>query len=158
MVSALVPAIAGIIGDLIMIFFLRRARFFHLPETQMIRAIGSMVTKKVENALWPGFLIHLAGGIFFAYFYRLFLETAPGVGENLTQGGQVMVFVVVCGMMGFVHGLIVTLFLVISVSQYHPIEEFRSLDPGDMAAHVIAHIVYGTTVGFLLSWLPKFFS
>lgn len=146
------PLIAGILGVIVMTFFFRRARFFHLPETQMIRAIGSMVTKDYETALLPGTIIHTIGGIMFAYLYSFLLSTAPNT------EGSVMVVVVVCTMMGVVHGLVVTLFLVISVAQYHPLERFRQLDPGDMAAHVISHIAYGLTVGTTLGFLPHWFA
>ena len=149
-----VPALAGFAGVIVMTIFLRRSRFFSLPETQMIRAIGSMITKDPKTALVPGFIIHSAFGILFAYVYHMLLSTAPGV-----EPGAIgfWVVVVVCTMMGAVHGLIVTLFLVISVAQYHPVEEFRKLEAGDMAAHVIGHVVYGFTIGIMLAWLPKVF-
>ena len=60
--SDIYPLIAGIAGVVVMSFFLRRARFLHLPETEMIRAIGSAITKRVDNALLPGTIIHTAGG------------------------------------------------------------------------------------------------
>ena len=146
-----VPAIAGFAGVIVMTLALRRSRFFGLPETQMIRAMGSLITKDPKTALMPGFVIHASGGIFFAYFYSLILSTAPGV-----EPGAIgfWIVVIVCTLMGVVHGLIVTLFLVISVAQYHPVEEFRKLEAGDMAAHVIGHIVYGFTTGVMLAWLP----
>lgn len=149
MPGLLMPLIAGICGVVVMTLFLRRARFFHLPETQMVRAIGSLVTKKVEGSLLPGTLIHCSAGLVFAYCYYFFLTTAPDPGDSW------QIIVIVCTMIGLVHGLIVTLFLVITVAQYHPIDEFRALTPGDMAAHVIAHIAYGATVGWVLVW-PKF--
>ncbi len=145
----IIPAISGMVGVLIMTFFLRRASFFHLPETPMIRAIGSMVTKDASTALLPGFVAHMIGGIFFAYIYAIFLSTAP-----TAEKFPAAILIVVCTIIGFVHGLIVTLMLVISVAQYHPVEEFRKLEPGDMAAHVIAHLMYGVTVGFGLAYLP----
>ena len=151
MVFSIVPLIAGLAGVAVMTLFLRRARFFHLPETQMIRAIGSMITKDTERALLPGTLIHTVAGVFFAYFYAFFLTTAPDAQQSI------VLVTVVCTIIGFVHGLMVTLFLVISVAQYHPVEQFRKLEPGDMAAHVIAHVSYGATVGFLLGWLPTVF-
>ncbi len=143
------PLIAGLTGVVVMNFFLRRARFLHLPETQMIRAIGSSITRNADNALLPGTIIHTVGGIFFAYVYAFLLSTAPD-----TQG-SLMVYVVACTLMGLVHGLVVTLFLVISVSQYHPLDQFKKLEPGDMAAHVISHIAYGLTVGLGLGILPR---
>lgn len=147
-----VPALAGFAGVIVMTVFLRRSRFFSLPETQMIRAIGSMLTKDPKTALVPGFIVHMGFGIVFAYIYQLFLSTAPGMEPGAIR---FWVLVIVCTMMGAVHGLIVTLFLVISVAQYHPVEEFRKLEAGDMAAHVIGHVVYGLTVGVMLAWLPR---
>lgn len=150
--SWFVPAIAGLVGALAMTASLRRSRFFGLPETQMIRAMGSFVTKDPKSALWPGFVLHLLGGMTFAYLYKLLLSTAPGVQPDAIGFWNL---VAVCTLMGGVHGLIVTLFLVIAVAQYHPVAEFRKLDGGDMAAHVIGHIVYGFVTGIMLAWLPS---
>jgi len=147
----LVPGIAGFCGVLVMTLLMRRARFIRLPETQMIRAIGAMITKDEDRALWPGFFCHLIAGIVFAYIYALLLTTAP---KQADTGMGLFLYIVVCTLMGLVHGLVVTLFLVISVAQYHPVERFRRLEPGDMAAHVIGHVVYGAMVGFVLGWLP----
>jgi len=147
MPSYLTPAIAGLIGVAVMTFFLRRARFFHLPETQMVRAIGSYITKDADNALKPGAVIHTLAGIGFAYWYRYLLSTVPSFGDSLFNT------VVAFGLIGLVHGLIVTLFLVIAVAQYHPVARFRKLDGGDMASHVIAHFAYGLTVGLVLAFL-----
>ena len=142
------PLVAGIAGTLIMTFFLRRARFLHLPETQMVRAIGAMITRREENSFMPGAIAHTLAGIAIAYGYAFFLSTLP------TQSGGLLVLAAVCGLMGLVHGMIVTLGLVIMVAQYHPVERFRRLTPEDTAAHVIAHVFYGLTVGLALSYLP----
>ena len=151
--NMLVPGIAGLVAVLVMTVVIRRARYLFLPETQMIRAIGSMVTKNVDTALWPGFFIHTAVGIAFAYFYSYLLHTIP---EQLLAGGKgTFTMMVACGLISLVQGIIVTLFLVIAVAQYHPVEQFRKLNPGDMASHVIGHFFYGITVGFLLGWLPN---
>ena len=145
----LIPGISGLVGALVMTLFLRRARYLGLPETQMIRAIGSFITKDIETALWPGFFAHLGAGIFWAYIYAFMLSYAP------TEEGHVATVAVVCALMGLVQGLMVNLFLEIAVAQYHPVEEFRKIEPRDMAAHVVSHITYGATVGFLLGYLPK---
>lgn len=150
----LVPALAGFVAVLVMTVVLRRSRFFGLPETQMIRAIGSMITKDPKNALVPGFIAHTCFGVVFAYFYSYMLSTTPAGEPGAVGFGLV---VAVCTLMGAVHGLIVTLFLVIAVAQYHPVNEFRKLNGGDMAAHVIGHIVYGVVVGVMLAWLPNVF-
>lgn len=148
----IVPLVSGLVAGLVMTLFLRRARFFHLPETQMIRAIGSFVTKDFESARNPGFFIHVAASIVFAYAYAFILTTAPTAGK----GPLVLIFA--CTLMGLVHGLVVTLFLVIAVAQYHPLEVFRKLGPEDKAAHVIAHIAYGATLGLGFAYLPGLFS
>lgn len=148
----LIPAIAGCVAVAVMTLVLRRSRFFGLPETQMIRAIGSWITKDYKSSLKPGFAVHMIAGIGFAYFYSQLLATAPKMDTSAAIGFWDIV--VVCTLIGAVHGLLVTLFLVIAVAQYHPVERFQRLGPGDMAAHVIGHIVYGFTVGVLLAWLP----
>ncbi|MCB1052789.1 MAG: hypothetical protein KDC71_19460 [Acidobacteria bacterium] len=146
------PLIAGILGSVTMTVVMRRSGVFRLPETQMIRAIGSFYTKNMDNALVPGFIAHIAAGIGFAYLYWFLIQTAPD------QVNSRIVIMVVCMLIGLVHGIIVTLFLVISVAQYHPLKEFRELQPGDMAAHIIAHFVYGVVVGLVLGFGPSLLS
>ena len=146
----IMPGVAGIAGVLVMTVVMRRASVLHLPETQMIRAIGAIITKDADRALWPGFVVHLIAGTLIAYLYMMLLSTAP-----LPSDGNIgaITLVVACTLMGLVHGVVVTLFLVISVAQYHPIEQFRRLNPGDMAAHVIGHLAYGAIVGLMFGQL-----
>jgi len=148
----IVPAIAGLIGVIVMNIFLRAVKIFNVPESQMIRAIGSIVTKNADTAMVPGTILHAIGGLFFAYVYYVLIHFTPEI-SNEMEGGAV-IFMFICGLIGIVHGLLVTLFLVISVAQYHPLERYRSMEPSDMAAHVIAHGAYGATVGFMIGWLP----
>lgn len=144
-----VPILAGLLGVAVLTFFVRRARFIMLPETDMVRAIGSLITKNYENALIPGAIAHIFAGIVFAFAYAFALNTAP------SPEGSAMVIIVVCSLIGLVHGIMVTLFLVISVAQYHPLERFRKLNGGDMAAHVISHLAYGATVGATFAFVPQ---
>lgn len=149
------PLIAGIVGTLVMTFFLRRARFLHLPETQMVRAIGAMITRDEKKGFIPGVFVHLIAGVIFAYGYAFLLSTLPHqAGSDPASAGALLALTAMCGLMGLVHGLIVTLGLVIAVAQYHPVEKYRQLTPEDTASHVIAHVFYGITVGLLLSYLP----
>ncbi|CAM2010687.1 hypothetical protein [Acanthopleuribacter pedis] len=148
--SFLIPGLAGFFGVLVMTFFLRRARYLHLPESQMVRAIGSLITRNYETSLLPGTLVHMAMGTLFGYGYSMLLSTAPISGTNPFIG------IALCSFMGLVHGMIVTLFLVIAVAQNHPLERFKSLTPEDMMSHVIAHLAYGMTVGFMFVVLPTY--
>lgn len=146
--SFIIPGLAGFFGVLVMTFFLRRARYLHLPESQMVRAVGSLVTRNYETSLVPGTTIHFGMGILFGYGYSILLSTVP------MTGGNPLIVIALCSFMGLVHGLIVTLFLVIAVAENHPLERFKSLTPGDMTSHVISHLAYGATVGFFLTGLP----
>jgi hypothetical protein len=148
----IIPGFAGFLGTLAMTFVLRRARYLHLPETQMVRAIGSFVTRDYNNALVPGTVIHLFMGTIFAYLYAALLDTIP-----MEQNHPFFV-VISCTFIGFVHGIVVTLFLIIAIAQYHPLEAFRKFQPEDTASHVIGHLVYGLVVGLIMGFGMNFVS
>lgn len=146
----IIPGLAGFMGTLVMTFVLRRARFLHLPETQMVRAIGSFITRDFNNALIPGTVVHLFMGTIFAYVYAALLDTIP-----MEQNHPFFV-VISCTFIGLIHGIVVTLFLIIAVAQYHPLEQFRAFKPEDTAAHVLGHLAYGLVVGLILGYGMNF--
>ena len=45
-----------------------------LANGDMVRAIGSLLTKSYEKALIPGLIIHLLSGLFFTLVYALLID------------------------------------------------------------------------------------
>ena len=51
--------------------------------------------------------------------------------------------------MGIFHGIVVSMVLVMAVSDSHPLEQFREAGFGVAISHFIGHVVYGLTVGIV---------
>lgn len=144
--SILAIILAGLIGTGAMIGVMSLIHKMKLANADMVRAVGGVYTKSYEDSLLPGLIIHFFNGIAFALLYSFLLSFSP----VLTPGTAM----IICGLTGFVHGLMVGLFLMVMVAEYHPVVEFRSAGPDVAAAHVVGHIVYGITIGavFALGW------
>ena len=144
--SILAIILAGLIGTSAMIAAMALIHKLKLANADMVRAIGGIYTKSHESSFLPGLIIHYFNGIVFALLYSFLLSFSP-----VLSPGTAMI---ICGLTGFVHGLMVGLFLMVMVAEYHPIPEFRNAGPDVAAAHVFGHIVYGIAVGsvFALGW------
>lgn len=140
----LMPAIAGLAGSLVMMAVMKSPSYLHIPETRMVSAVGSYFTHDKKNAQVAGTAIHMAMGIIFAYGYMLLMSTAPGSVAGVTS-------LIVYTIMGTIHGVVVALFLEIAVVQYHPMKEYRRLQPGELGSHVFAHVAYGFTLGAVMA-------
>lgn len=138
--------LAGLIGTTAMVGIMSLITRLKFANADMVRAVGSVYTKSYEGSLMPGLIIHYFNGILFGLIYSFMLSFAP----VLTPGASV----IICGLTGFVHGLIVGLFLMVMVAEYHPMPEFRQAGPDVAIAHVIGHIFFGIAVGtvFAVGW------
>jgi hypothetical protein len=135
---ALLAVIAGVIGTVFMslvMWFIHERRW---ANADMIRAVGSMVTRRYDNALLPGLLLHVIAGCVFAVPYLLIMR-AIGV-TNWWVIAQVGLAI------GTFHGAAMV-FILMALSEKHPVEQFRTAGPAVGWAHVIGHMAYGTGVG-----------
>lgn len=122
--------------------FLLFPRWLGIGKIDVIPAVGALVTGKTENALVPGYFIHFASGIVFAYFYWAVLLAMK---LPLTWG--------MFALFGGVHGVIVMLLVSIIVMEHHPIARYHERGPMTGLAQLIAHILYGISVGLVVQAL-----
>jgi len=108
-------------------------------NADMVRALGSLLTKSLDNAMAAGFVFHFLGGAFWAVVYTLFLTAF--------QSPDIFTMTVLGGALGLFHGVIFALAMVIFVAENHPVERFREAGPRVAVAHLIGHIVYGIVLG-----------
>jgi hypothetical protein len=130
--------VAGLTGTIFMsavMWFIHERKW---ANADMIRAVGSLVTKRYDNALVPGLLLHVLAGVFFAIPYLIVMRTT----------GVTNWFVIACvGLsIGTFHGAAMV-FVLMALAEKHPIERFRVAGPAVGWAHVIGHMAYGTGVG-----------
>lgn len=133
--------IAGVVGTALMstvMTFIHRSGW---ANADMIRALGSLVTKSYDTALFPGLVIHVAAGTVFAFPYVLFLRTLEEMpGPAVAGAGAAM---------GLLHGAATAFVLLALVADNHPVERFRRVGPEVAAAHVVGHVAYGLGVGLM---------
>ena len=114
-------------------------------NADMIRALGSLVTRSYERSFGPGLGIHLVGGQLFAVPYAVILG-AFGETSFLTR-------LVLGAVLGLVHGLVMSLLLLVAVSERHPVEEFQEAGLEVAGAHVVGHVAYGIGVAVVVAAL-----
>ena len=131
--------LAGLLGTMSMSGIMWAISYIGDVNADMVRAIGSFYTKDMKTALVPGLITHLIIGILFAFPYAFIISLAPKV---------LIASIVTGGVLGFVHGYLVSFGIVALVSDRHPLPEFREAGFAIAAAHVLGHVFYGVTVGW----------
>lgn len=111
----------------------------------MIVALGSLLTRRRDNAWAVGAIIHLASAVVFAYLYSLALMT---LGLTVFPQAQIAGLAI-----GFVHGLLVSVALVWVVAERHPLEEFSKAGLQVGVTHVAGHVAFGLAVGMVMAGL-----
>src|SRR5690606_8668874 len=66
-----VSLLAGVAGAMLMMLFMVSITRLGLLNGDMIRALGSFFTERLESSLRVGTLLHLTAGVFFAVLYLL---------------------------------------------------------------------------------------
>ena len=138
MVTILQTIVAGLAGTALMTLSMTVIHRAGWAKADMIRALGSLVTRSYDRSLVPGILIHFASGSIFAFPYALVLGglELPSTAAIIGLGALI----------GFVHGFVMSFILVAAVSEEHPVEQFREAGFEVAAAHVLGHVVYGVGV------------
>src|SRR5262249_61175944 len=112
--------VAGIVGTIFMSLVMWFIHERGWANADMIRAVGSLVTKRYDNSLLPGLLLHFAAGCFFALFY-VYIMRATGITNwfVLMQIGLAI---------GTMHGAAMV-FILMAIAEKHPLEQFRTPCP-----------------------------
>lgn len=141
MKELIVPLVAGLIGVIAMSLFMLLPAKLGLARVDVIRAVGAFISKKRETALVPGLIIHGLLGIVFGYIYYGFFHLSH-LPMNALSG--------LFG--GLVHGVVVMLFVGITVLEHHPMKRYQRRGPMTGFAQVLGHAVYGAIVGAILGF------
>lgn len=130
---------AGLVGTLLMstvMVFIHRAGW---ANADMIRAVGSLVTRSYHDALIPGLSLHFIAGALFAIPYALIL--------NATGMTAPLALTVIGAALGLFHGAAMSFVLLALVAERHPLTQFRDAGFEVAAAHLVGHVAYGFGVG-----------
>ena len=117
-----------------------------LAKGDMILALGSLLTKRRENAYRVGLIVHASAAFGFALLYTSLLLTLGYTGIPLSM---------MLGLgVGVLHGMVVSLMLVWVVADRHPLEEFQEADLLVGLSHLAGHAAFGAVVGVVVGVSP----
>jgi len=138
----LIPFYGGLAGTLVMTIFLLLPRWMEWGKTDVIPAVGSLIMGRREGAFFPGLIAHLSMGVLFAYLYAGFLMLSH------------LPFNAMTGLLlGSVQGVIVMLLVSIVIMEHHPIAYYHDKGLGTGLAQLLAHMLYGATVGWVVGMM-----
>ena len=143
--NILLIMLAGFVATLAMTLVMGFIHGLGLANADMVRAIGSLFTRKYENAFWPGALAHFGAGTIFALLYAALGGLAP---LPVSSGVATVIMMTIFGAF---HGFAVSIILAITVAEYHPLEQFRKAGGDVVVSHFVGHLVYGFFVGLILA-------
>jgi len=139
--AILLGAICGLIGAFVMNLFMRLVSCSFDKRADMVRALGSFFTGKLENAVLVGTAIHSVAGIIFGMIY---------FGIMQAMGSLSFPSSIFLGLgFGFFHGLITSYVLMLYASERHPLEEYRKATMEEGVLHLFGHMIFGLVAGLL---------
>lgn len=141
-VTYLVALLGGAAAALSMNLLMKRIGKAWGEDINMVIALGSFFSGRMDNASHLGTLIHAAAGTFFGLVYALAFDAIG----YLTLPGT---FLLGLGI-GLLHGVLVSYALMISVGERHPIEKYRRVTLQVGVLHLLGHVYFGGVVGLLV--------
>lgn len=134
--------VSGLIATTGMTVLLNAITKSGIANADMVRAVGSLFTKSLSNAVKVGLIIHFSVGLVFGVLYTFAIQAFEVEGFLSNVGSGVLI--------GFIHGAVVSFMLVAAVAEHHPLKEFQKAGFSVAVAHWVAHLFYGLLLGFVL--------
>ncbi len=139
LIFTIIAGLAGAAGMDLVMHLISKSGYKH---ASMTLALGSFFTKSTETAQVIGWFIHGVAGVLFAMVYTLLF---------IAFGLEAAIACMAAGLgIGFLHGIVVSIMLVMVVSEHHPIESFRNAGIEVGVAHLAGHLAYGVLVGLVI--------
>ena len=142
--TVLATLFAGLVGTALMSVAMNYIHRAGWANADMIRAIGSAATRSYRGSFFPGLLIHFSAGMAFAFPYAIVLGGVRDYAAVVTYATGALI--------GFVHGFVMA-FVLLAVTDKHPVQRFRGAGFEVAAAHIVGHVVYGVGVAFMVHLL-----
>jgi uncharacterized membrane protein YagU involved in acid resistance len=142
MANVILTIIAGLIGTGGMTLAMWLIQKSGMANADMVRAIGSIFTRNLDESLTPGLIIHFIIGSLIAFIYVILISLFHPTSVGATIGTGAMI--------GLFHGVAFSFLLVVAVAEHHPIEQFRNAGLEVALAHLVGHVIYGLLVGTVI--------
>jgi uncharacterized membrane protein YagU involved in acid resistance len=142
METLLNTVIAGLIATLGMSVVMYGIHATGMANADMVRALGSLLTKDTRRALGAGFITHVVSGIMFAFPYAIIISAFPGTATVAP--------ILLGALLGLFHGFVFSFIMIAMVAESHPLPEYRKAGVSVAVAHIAGHIAYGTLVGLMV--------
>jgi uncharacterized membrane protein YagU involved in acid resistance len=142
MAKVILTIIAGLIGTggmTLVMWLIQKSR---MANADMVRAIGSIFSRNLDESLAPGLIIHFIAGSLIAFIYVILISLFHPTSVAATIGTGAMI--------GLFHGVAFSFLLVVTVAEHHPLEDFRNAGLEVALAHLVGHIIYGLLVGTVI--------
>ncbi len=140
-VISIISGLLGAAGMSIVMSFIHSPKF---ANADMIRAIGSIYTRSLDNSFTPGLVIHFIIGALISFVYVGLITIMSPTSPIITTG--------IGGMIGLFHGVAVGFILVVAVAEYHPLKQFQEAGVEVAIAHLVGHVIYGVIVGAVIGY------
>lgn len=141
----LLGALSGLVGAFAMTAFMAAVSSAFSKRVDMVRALGSYFTGRVEGSLWLGRLIHAGSGLVFGAVYLWIMHA---------MGALSFPYPIFLGIgFGFFHGLLMSYVLMIFASERHPVEDYRKATLEEGLLHIVGHVIFGAVVGLVAGLL-----
>lgn len=138
----------GVAATACMTLFLYAIQWLHIINGDIMRTIGSLFTHTRSRYLRFALAVHFVTGALLALLYSLVFQW--------TALGQPFAYVAFGGMLGWLHGILVSYGIMIFAGEHHRSRSFRRQGVAIAAIDWMAHIVYGCVLGYLYAlWLVR---
>ncbi len=143
--TIIIGALCGLVGAFAMTAFMKGVSSAFSQRVDMVRALGSYFSGRLEGADRLGKLIHAASGIVFGAVYLSIIYLM----DALTFPYPIFLGIG----FGFFHGLFMSYALMFVASERHPIETYRKATLEEGLLHLVGHVIFGAVVGILAALL-----
>ncbi len=156
----------GVIATTVMLIFLYLPLIWTGNHFDILAAIGSVVTKKVNaRSRFLGGIIYFLFGILFSFLYGLLALSVLQNYEKVTFPGFVipgtpieinLIFIIFGVAVGLGHGIVVALLATIVLIEHHPLEQFHTKFIL-VLSQLISHVAFGLSAMFFQSQFLQLF-
>ncbi|MEQ8350796.1 MAG: hypothetical protein RH862_04885 [Leptospiraceae bacterium] len=146
MLTVINTVVAGLIATLGMSVVMYSIHAMGVANADMIRALGSLITRTKEKALPAGLIAHLISGMMFAFPYAIIISSFPQAsGATAPSLGALL---------GLFHGFVFSFIMIALVAENHPLDEYKKVGVSVAIAHIAGHVAYGVLIGLMVYLLP----